>query len=151
MGKSRRNRARDTLRNDPLARPSKPPADPELAALREQKILPVLKDLQGHDLKARSLAAAAIANIVTDEKCRKLLLREQLVRILLKETLTDTSLDSRASGWEILKLLVDYEDAGFCVHLFRLDILTAVEFAANTVRASDCPTCGVLLRSPLDN
>jgi len=135
MGKSGRNRARGP-RADPIAKPVKPPADPELAALRESQILPILKDLQSPEAKSRTAAASAIANIVTDTRCRKLLLREQIVHIVLTETLTDASIDSRAAGWEILRVLSQEEEADFCVHLYRLDILTAIEHAAKAV---SCP------------
>ncbi|KAG7287851.1 hypothetical protein NEMBOFW57_007368 [Staphylotrichum longicolle] len=132
MGKARRSRGREN-RKDPIAKPVKPPSDPELVKLRESKILPVLKDLQSPDPKSRTAAAGAIANIVQDAKCRKLLLREQVVHIVLTETLTDNSIDSRAAGWDILKVLAQEEEADFCVHLHRLDILTAIEHAAKAI------------------
>jgi hypothetical protein len=135
MGKSRKNKVRSN-RSDPIAKPVKPPSDPELAALRESKILPVIKDLKSPEGKSRTAAATAIANIVTDTKCRKLLLREQIVHIVLTETLTDNSIDGRAAGWEILRVLAQEEEADFCVHLYRLDILTALEHAAKAVSPS---------------
>jgi hypothetical protein len=134
MAKSRRSRGKGGQRSDPIAKPVKPPSDPELAAIREKSILPVLKDLQSSDPKRRTLAAGAIANIVQDTKCRKLLLREQIVHILLTETLTDASLESRAAGWEILRVLTAEEEADFCVHLYRVDALTAVLHASAKVR-----------------
>ena len=133
MGKSRRNRNRAN-RSDPIAKAVKPLTDPELVALRESRILPVVKDLQNPDPKFRTAAAGAIANIVQDVKCRKLLLREQVVHIVLSETLTDNSIESRAAGWEILKVLAQEEDNDFCVHLYRLDALTAIEHAGKAVR-----------------
>lgn len=133
MGKSRRNRARP--RKDPIAKAGKPPSDPELAALREKSVLPVIKDLQSSDPKARTSAASAISNLVSDKKCRKLFLREQVVHIVLTQTLTDASLDSRAAGWDILRVLAEEEEPDFCVHLFRQDLLSAVEFASKTVSA----------------
>ena len=133
MGKTKKNRIRPGRPGDPLARPSKAPADPELAALREQKILPVLKDLQSSESKTRSMAATAIANMIDNDKCRRLLLREQLVPIVMQNTLTDVSLDGRASGWEIIRAVSELEDAGFCVHLYRLDVLTAIEGACRSV------------------
>ncbi|KAK2613607.1 hypothetical protein N8I77_000511 [Diaporthe amygdali] len=135
MGKSRRNRAH-AHRSDPMSaaiKPVKAPNDPELAALREKRILPVINDLRSVDPSARSAAAGAVANIVQDEKCRKLLLREQIVPIVLTETLTDASLDSRAAGWEILRVIASEEESDFCVHLFRLDVLTAIEHAGKNV------------------
>lgn len=126
MGKSK-PRVRVRNRADPTSKPIKPPADPELAAIREKSILPVLADLQSADLKKRSAAAKAITNIIGDTKCRKLLLREQIVRILLEQTLTDSSLETRNAGWGILRNLAQEEEADFCVHLYRQDILTAIE------------------------
>lgn len=134
MGKSRRNRAKAGQRSDPIAKPAKPPSDPELAAIREKSILPVLKDLQSPEPKSRSAAAGAIANIIQDTRCRKLLLREKVVNILLTETLTDASLESRAAGWEILRVLTAEEEADFCIHLYRVDILTALQHACAKVR-----------------
>ncbi|KAK7997979.1 hypothetical protein PG989_006019 [Apiospora arundinis] len=125
--------ARGGQRSDPIAKPVKPPTDPELAALRESSILPVVKNLQSAEPSKRTEAAGAIANIIQDTKCRKLLLREQVVHIVLTETLTDSSLESRAAGWEILKLLTEKEEADFCIHLFRVDVLTAIEHAAQKI------------------
>ncbi|PBP20651.1 ARM-like repeat-containing protein [Diplocarpon rosae] len=108
-------------------------ADPELAAIREQRILPVLNDLQSSDLKIRSAAARAITNIIEDQKSRKLLLREQIVRIIFEQTLTDSSLETRTDGWGILRNLSLEEEADFCVHLYRQDILTAIEGVIRTI------------------
>ncbi|KAJ9423810.1 hypothetical protein QL093DRAFT_2563186 [Fusarium oxysporum] len=121
-------------RKDPIAKTVKPPSDPELAALRESKILPVINDLKSADPKSRSAAASAISNIIQDEKCRKLLLREQIVHTITTQTLTDAALESRAAGWGILRILAQEEEPDFCVHLYRVDILTAIEFAAKSVR-----------------
>ncbi|CAJ2513693.1 Uu.00g018120.m01.CDS01 [Anthostomella pinea] len=133
MGKSRRSRGKGSQRPDPIAKPVKPPSDPELAAVREKSILPVLKDLQSSDPKSRTTAAGAVANIVQDTKCRKLLLREQIVHIVLNETLTDASVESRAAGWEILRVLVEEEEADFSIHLYRVDVLTALQHACAKV------------------
>ncbi|KAI0520921.1 hypothetical protein F5B22DRAFT_56549 [Xylaria bambusicola] len=148
MAKSRRNRAKGGQRSDPIAKPVKPPSDPELAAIREKSILPVIKDLQSSDPKSRTTAAGAIANIVQDTKCRKLLLREQIVHILLTETLTDASLESRAAGWEILRVLTAEEEADFCVHLYRIDVLTAVQHASTKItEAINSPNAAFSKRS----
>ncbi|KAK1635411.1 hypothetical protein BDP81DRAFT_37721 [Colletotrichum phormii] len=133
MGKSRRNRGGQSHRKDPIAKTVKPPSDPELAALREMSILPVIKDLQSAEPKSRTAAAEAVSNLVSNEKCRKLLLREQIVHIVLNETLTDASLDSRAAGWDILRVLAEEEEADFCIHLYRQDVLSAIGFASQTI------------------
>ncbi|KAL2070571.1 hypothetical protein VTL71DRAFT_13597 [Oculimacula yallundae] len=129
MGKSKpRNRTKN--RTNPTA---KPIADPELAAIRDQRILPVLKDLQSPDLKTRSAAARAITNLVEDQKSRKLLLREQIVRILFEQTLTDSNLETRTDGWGILRNLTLEEEPDFCIHLYRQDILTAIDGVLKTI------------------
>lgn len=140
MAKSRRNRSGAAHRKDPIAKSVKPPSDPELAALRESKILPVIKDLQSADPKSRSAAAAAVTNIIQDTKCRKLLLREQIVHTILTQTLTDSALESRAAGWGILQVLAQEEEPDFCIHLYRVDILTAIEFAAKSVSDNEALT-----------
>ncbi|RFU29164.1 hypothetical protein B7463_g7151, partial [Scytalidium lignicola] len=126
-------RNRNHHRADPISKPIKPPTDPELAAIREKRILPVLKDLQSAELKTRSQAASVIRNIIEDQKCRKLLLREQIVRILFDNTLTDSNLETRAAGWSILSCLAEHEEADFCVHIYRQDVLTALEGVIKTV------------------
>ena len=129
MGKSKpRNRTKN--RTNPTA---KPIADPELAAIRDQRILPVLKDLQSPDLKTRSAAARAITNLVEDQKSRKLLLREQIVRVLFEQTLPDSSLETRTDGWGILRNLTVEEEPDFCIHLYRQDVLTAIDGVIKTV------------------
>jgi hypothetical protein len=144
MGKSKpRIRAKD--RTNPTAKPIKPPSDPELAALREQRILPILQDLQSAELKTRSTAASAISNIIEDPKCRKLLLREQIVRILLEQTLTDSDLATRTAGWGVLRNLALEEEADFCVHLYRQDILTAIDGVVKSVRHLQNPVRDILL------
>ncbi|KAK4080325.1 hypothetical protein Trihar35433_1430 [Trichoderma harzianum] len=141
MGKSKRTRGGH--RSDPVAKVVKPPSDPELAALRESKILPIINDLKSADPKSRSTAASLISSIIQDTKCRKLLLREQIVYTVLTQTLTDAALESRAAGWGILQVLAQEEEADFCVHLFRQDVLTAIEFASRLIHdkvfSSDTP------------
>lgn len=132
MGKSNK-RTGDKSRVNPIAKPVKPPADPQLALLRETKIIPIINDLQDPDSKKRSIAATAIANLVDDQQCRKLLLREQIVRILLEQTTTDTSLESKSAGWGILRNLALEEEADFSIHLYRQDILTAISGIVKTV------------------
>ncbi|KAE9371158.1 hypothetical protein N431DRAFT_409595 [Stipitochalara longipes BDJ] len=142
MGKSK-SKNRSKYRSNPTARAVKPPSDPELAALRQQRILPVIKDLQSAEVKTRSAAARAITNLIESNNTRKLLLREQIVKILLEQTLTDSNLETRVDGWGILRNLVLAEDTDFCVHLFRRDILTAIESAGKsiieTLKSKDIP------------
>lgn len=132
MGKASRNKTKH--RADPTSKIVKPPTDPELAAIRVNKILPILQDLQSADQSKRSAAATVIANLADDPKCRKLFLREKIVQILLEQTLTDSSMETRIAGWGTMRNLALEEEADFCVHLYRQDILTAIEGAIKSVR-----------------
>ncbi|QSZ28729.1 hypothetical protein DSL72_003231 [Monilinia vaccinii-corymbosi] len=131
MGKAARNRIKH--RADPTAKTVKPPTDPELAAIRVSKVLPILQDLQSADQLKRSAAATAIANLADDPKCRKLFLREKIVQILLEQTLTDSNMETRIAGWGTMRNLALEEEADFCVHLYRQDILTAIEGAIKSI------------------
>ena len=133
MAKARR-RDRTKDRANPIGKTIKPPSDPELAAIREKKILPIIADLTSPESSKRSSAAIAIANLIEDKKCRKLLLREQIVRILLEQTITDSALESKSAGWGILRNLALEEEADFCIHLYRQDILTAIQGTTQNVR-----------------
>ncbi|XDG09488.1 hypothetical protein ABKA04_009103 [Annulohypoxylon sp. FPYF3050] len=131
MGKSRRNRAKGGQRPEQTNKPVKPLSDPELIAIRENTILPIINDLQSTELKSHTAAAKAVSKIVQDTKSRKLLLREKIVHLILTETLNSESLESRAAGWEILRHLVAEEEQDFCIHLYRVDIMTAIENACH--------------------
>ncbi|RAL65731.1 hypothetical protein DID88_005399 [Monilinia fructigena] len=111
MGKASRNRTKH--RADPTSKTVKPPTDPELAAIRVAKILPVLQDLQSADQSKRSAAATAIANLADDPKCR--------------------NMETRIAGWGTMRNLALEEEADFCVHLYRQDILTAIEGAIKSI------------------
>ncbi len=138
MGKTKRN-DRPRQRQTPTSgRPSKVPTDPETLALREQKILPVLASLAGPDPKKRAEAAIAIANLIEDRRCRKLLLKEQIVRVIMERTITDSNLEVEAGGWGVLHNLALEEGDDFRIHLFRQDILTPVGAAIGSVCKSFC-------------
>lgn len=127
MAKSKKT-DRPRQRKDPTAcRSPKPPADAKTAALRDQKILPVIAALASPEPKKRSEAAIAIANLIEDQRCRKLLLKEQVVRVIMEQTITDSNLEVMAAGWGVLRNLILEEGDDFRIYLFRQDILTPVE------------------------
>jgi hypothetical protein len=133
MGKSKR-KGKPKRRSDPtIGRPAKNPSDSESAAIRDKKILPVLSQLSSPDPKSRSTAASAITNLIEDQKCRKLLLKEQLVRLIMEQTLTDSEMEVVVAGWGVLRNLALEEDWSFGIHLYRQDILTPVEAAIKNV------------------
>lgn len=137
MGKSRkRDRPRDRA-NPTSGRPVKV-IDPVTAALRDQKIVLALAALRDAEAKTKPETGTTIANLIEDEKCRKLLLREGLVRLLMEQTINDSDLDVVCKGWGILRNLALAEQADFCVHLYRQDILTPIGTALSKVGLSHC-------------
>jgi len=137
MAKTKRN-DRPRHRKDPTSgRPPKPPADAETAALRDQKILPIIAALASPEPKKRSEAAVAVANLIEDQRCRKLLLKEQLVRVIMEQTITDSNLEVMAAGWGVLRNLILEEGDDFRIHLFRQDILTPVDAVIRNVCSSN--------------
>ncbi|KAI9752329.1 MAG: hypothetical protein M4579_005672 [Chaenotheca gracillima] len=136
MGKPKR-RGKPKERADPLRenRPPKP-LDPESEALRSNKILPALQELTSSNPSSRSTAATAIAQLTEHDACRKLLLRERLVRVVLDLTITDSNPEVVSGGWMILGRLAQYEDAGFKIHLYRQDILTPLDAALKLIGSS---------------
>jgi hypothetical protein len=149
MGKSKRKEKPKPRTIPPFGRPARTPSDPEAAAIRDQKILPVLSQLSSPDPKSRSTAASAIANLIEDHKCRKLLLREQVVRLIMEQTLTDSEMEVVVAAWGVLRNLAVEEDWSFGIHLYRQDILTPMEAAIKTVSELDC--CCVYMPSPETN
>jgi hypothetical protein len=131
MGKSRQRKRTENQHG--AIKPVKPPSDPELAALREEKIVPLIKNLTNSDPTVRTSAAIAISSTIEDTKFRKLFLREQLVKILLEQTLTDQVLELRSVGWAILRTLALNEEFGFSIHLYRLGISSAIERTIQSV------------------
>ena len=120
-----KSKNRNNHRVDPTGKPAKPPSDP--------RILPVLKDLQSADLQKRSIAASLVGNLIEDPITRKQLLKEQIVRILFEQTLCDSKLEAKTLGWGILRNLALEEEADFCVHLYRQDVITTLESVVKDV------------------
>lgn len=158
MGKSRRNRASKNkgAGADPKPKPKPPPSDPELAALREQRVVPVLRDLLAGEPGRQWAAAEAVAaephGVARDPGARKLLLREGVVRRVLSEILApgasadSAGLEAQAAGWHVLRALAAEEGPDFCVHLYRQDVVPAIQDAARKVSFSFffCPTLSYL-------
>lgn len=102
-------------------------------ALRQEKILPVVKDLTSVNANERTHAIKAIANLVEDEVCRKLLLREKLVQIIMEQTINDSEAEAVLWGWGALRNLAVEEGYVMCMHMYRKDILTPILVAISKV------------------
>ncbi|KAG0652708.1 putative ARM repeat-containing [Hyphodiscus hymeniophilus] len=124
MGKPKpRNRTKD--RSISTGKPAKGPSDP--------RILSALQDLQCADLKKKLFAASLIADLIKDPVTRKQLLREHIVKILIEQTLCDSNLETRTAGWKLLRDFAQEEEADFCVHLYRQDVIAAVEDVVKSI------------------
>ncbi|RKF62518.1 putative ARM-like repeat-containing protein [Erysiphe neolycopersici] len=105
----------------------KPLTDTELIAIREQQILPVIKDLRSSEVTTKSAALESALKLIHIKKCRKILLREQIVKILLEQIVEDSNLQVKANGWHTLGSLAKEEEADFCVHLYRQGVLENID------------------------
>ena len=104
------------------------------SALRESKILPVVKNISSLDASERVQAVTAIANLVEDPTCRKLLLKERIVITLMEKTLNDSSPEVVVRGWGALRNLAVEEGYDVCLHMYRKDILTPLAAAIPKVQ-----------------
>lgn len=112
------------------------------AALRESKILPVVKNISSLDPNERVQAVTAVANLVEDQTCRRLLMKERIVPVLMEKTLNDSSPEVVVRGWGALRNLAVEEGYDVCLHMYRKDILTPIAAAIPKVRLS--PTASSL-------
>ena len=104
------------------------------SALRETKILPVVKNISSISVNERVQAVTAVANLVEDPTCRKLLLKEKIVAALMEQTLNDSSPEVIVRGWGALRNLAVEEGYDVCLHMYRKDILTPIAAAISKVR-----------------
>lgn len=134
MGKAKKSRsssARSLV--SPAARPPNAAETATNAALRETKILPVVKNLGSANPKQRSEAVAAIVNLLEDPNCRRLLLKERVVQKIMEEMLNDSNQEVVVYGWGALRNVAVEEGYDQCIFMYRKDILTPVGVAVNTV------------------
>jgi len=144
MGRSNRVRKnKDKRKTDPLGGARSLDIG-QHSALRELKILPVVKNISSIDVNERVEAVTAVANLVEDSACRKLLLKEKIVAALMEQTLNDSSLEVIVRGWGALRSLAVEEGYDVCLHMYRKDILTPT--AAAISRVSN-PTALILAES----
>lgn len=83
--------------------------------------------MRDSDVTTKSTAIESTLKLVQDKKCRKILLREQIVKILLEEIFEDSNLQVKTGGWVTLKSLAKEEEADFCVHLYRRGVLEKID------------------------
>jgi hypothetical protein len=135
MGKAKKSRS-STARAiaSPTARPLNPAEVAANAALRESKIIPVVKNLGSTNTKQRSEALSAIVNLLEDSNCRNLLLRERVVQKIMEGSLNDSNQEVVVYGWGALRNVAAEEGYDQCIFMYRKDILTPVAAAITTVQ-----------------
>lgn len=95
--------------------------------LRTQKILPVMQNLVASDMTDRSMAISAINVMCEDPKLRTLLLKEKLLKVVLENSIKDSSEEIVSEAYGLLRNLCIEEGYDVAVFLWRQDILTLIE------------------------
>ncbi|KAF3903001.1 hypothetical protein ABW20_dc0107508 [Dactylellina cionopaga] len=111
--------------SNPQSSPSANSAEAEI--LRDQKITPILAGIQAASPDERQQHLAAAFSILEDPSCRKLLLKEHIIRVLMERSLVDSTQEVVTAAWACLNKLVAYEGYDVAVHLYRKGILKLVD------------------------
>ena len=101
--------------------------------LREQKITPVIKGTIATSANDRSQYLATVENLVTDAACRKLLLKDRIVPIIMEHALKDSTPEVVVRGWGVLRSLAQEEGYDVSIHLYRKDIMTPIKATIENV------------------
>ncbi|KAH8155402.1 uncharacterized protein LAJ45_00412 [Morchella importuna] len=134
MGKAKKSRSSMARAiASPTARPLNPAEVAANAALRESKIIPVVKNLGSTNTKQRSEALSAIVNLLEDSNCRNLLLRERVVQKIMEGSLNDSNQEVVVYGWGALRNVAAEEGYDQCIFMYRKDILTPVAAAITII------------------
>ncbi|KAK6533353.1 hypothetical protein TWF694_002303 [Orbilia ellipsospora] len=99
----------------------------EAEIIRDQKISPIIAGIQSAIPTERAQHLIAATSIIEDPVCRKLLLREHIVRLVMEQSLCDSAQEVVAAAWAFLNSLVLYEGYDVAVHLYRKEILKHVD------------------------
>ncbi|KAF8463513.1 hypothetical protein BDZ91DRAFT_731776 [Kalaharituber pfeilii] len=144
MGRANRVRKnRETKKADPLGSVRNLDIG-QHAAIREAKILPVVKNISSLEANERIEAVTAVAHLVEDQTCRKLLLKERIVTVLMEQALNDSAPEVIVKGWGALRNLAVEEGYDVCIHMYRKDILTPISAAIDKIHK----TISFLLSDP---
>ncbi|KAL7269245.1 hypothetical protein RUND412_008104 [Rhizina undulata] len=108
----------------------------ELDALRDSKILPVVRNLSSAFSKERAEAVAVVNNLLQDANCRRLLLKERVMQKLMEEMLNDSSQEVVVHGWGALRIIAAEEGYDQSINMFRKDVLTPAATAVTKITAA---------------
>jgi hypothetical protein len=132
MGKAAKKVKKSDARKaaDPVgARPKKPAfqATPQTDALHKSKILPTVKSLAAASATDRASALLTCTELLRDDTCRFLLLKERIVAKLMEDLVHDSSEDVVVLAWSALCRIAREEGYDQSVYMFRRDILSRIK------------------------
>ncbi|KAF3938141.1 hypothetical protein ABW19_dt0210193 [Dactylella cylindrospora] len=108
----------------------------EAEILRDQKISPLLAGIQSISPVERARHLAAAYSIVEDPACRKLLLKEHIVHLIMDRSLLDIAQEVVTAAWAFLNKLSLYEGYDVLVHLYRKGIMNLADRAIENITTS---------------
>ncbi|KAK6512066.1 hypothetical protein TWF481_000963 [Arthrobotrys musiformis] len=107
----------------------------EAEILRDQKVLPIISGIQADSPADRTQHLVAAGSIIEDPICRKLLLKQHVVQVVLDKVLADTSQEVATAGWGLLNKIVLYEGYDISLHLYRKGIFEHIGGAIATIKS----------------
>lgn len=129
MGKSKKRSRSSKSRVNPLTNSS----TKKDQALIEKKIQPLIKNLQSTIPNDRNAAISSISVLCDDPHMRQLLLKEKLVQIILTKLLNDDNMDIVIESLGVLRNLTLEEGYDLAVHLWRLDVWSAIKVGMDKI------------------
>ncbi|KAI5804977.1 hypothetical protein EDC01DRAFT_757614 [Geopyxis carbonaria] len=129
MGKAKKHGKSAENRNgsNPIGGRNPPiKSNAETEALRTEKILPVVKRLSSGSADERTEAINAACNLLEDDTCRFLLLKERIVQKLMEDLLHDPAENVVVLSWKALRIIAEKEGYDQCINIFRRDILSRI-------------------------
>ncbi|KAJ6262019.1 hypothetical protein Dda_2821 [Drechslerella dactyloides] len=121
----RRKAAATALFLDPESLPSTSTA--EIEVVRDQKITPILAGVLAANPADRAKHLAAASSIVEDGRCRRLLLKDHIIQVVMEQSLLDPAQEVVAAAWTFLDKLVEHGGYDVAVHLYRRGIMKLVD------------------------
>ncbi|KAF3158141.1 hypothetical protein TWF225_008890 [Orbilia oligospora] len=107
----------------------------ESEILRDQKILPIISGIQAGSPAEKKQHLIAACSIIEDPICRKLLLKQHIIQIILDKVLADSSQEVVTAGWALLNKIVLYEGYDISLHLYRKGIFSQITGAITTIKS----------------
>lgn len=107
--------------------------DPEIAELRNARILPFTSKLQSLDAAERAQALEDICDSLDEPQLRNLFLREHIVQYAMERGVHDDNMQVVVKSWKLLRTVAVEDGYGQCLFMYRKDILKPVQVAVDKV------------------